>query len=478
MDMFRNFPSVAELLEKPELKRIVDRMNAQVVVTNVRTFLDEVRREVKNAAGDVKVPSVSELADRLAFWIMRQQRRGVHPVINATGDLLHDYLGRAPLADEAVDAVLSSAHDYTSAQMNLSTGQPQDSAVGVVGMLKDLSGAEAALVVNNHAGGSLLALTTLASGDRVVISRGELVDFDGTYRITEFIEASGAVLTEVGATNRTTLADYESALNQGAKVVLRISLPGTSAASRPALSELVELAHRHEAVVIESFGAAGLVDFSVSGMTSAPSAAASLQAGADLVLLGGDKLIGGPPCGIVLGKEELVARLQKAPLARALRLDKLRLAALDATLQIHRDTSTLASKLPLWRLAATNVDNLRNRAERIAPQLATSSLVKSAAAISTPGQWGDAFPGEQPQSWSIALEPATGNAEQLAAVLRKATPAVIGRVEQERVLLDMRTVFPRQDQLLVDAILALGQPTPGSTETESTTESDPAPAPE
>ncbi len=464
MDMFRNFPSVTELLEKPELKRLVERMNPQAVVSNVRSFLDEVRRDVKNAAGDVKVPSVSELADRLASWILRQQRSGAQPVINASGDMLPDLLGRAPLADPAINGLLSTAHDYSSAQLNLETGEAQDPTAGVHGMLRELSGAEAALVVNNHAGGSLLALSTLASGAPVIISRGELVDFDGSYRITEFVEAAGAQLREVGATNRTTLADYQAALEQGARVVLRISLPSAAHSERPSLAELADLAHQHEAVLIESFGAAGLTDFAVAGVSRPDSAAASLKDGADLVLLGGDKLLGGPPCGLMLGTRNLVDRLAKAPLARALRLDKLRLAALDATLQLHRDPATLATKLPLWQLASTNVENLRNRAERMAPQLTSSSLLASATAVSTAGVWGSAFPGEQPGSWSVALEPASGSVQQLAVALRKATPSVVGRVHGDRLLLDLRTVFPRQDQSLVEAVLGIspGKPEGGS----------------
>lgn len=457
--MLRNLPSVSELLESPPLRNLVDKVSRNVVVTRVRTFLDDLRTEVQAAAAEIHVPSAMELAERFASRILESDQPGLRPVVNATGVLLHTGLGRAPLAEEAIEEMVAVARDYASLELDLASGRRGQRAVAVEGFLTDITGAEAALVVNNNAGATLLALAALAAGREVIVSRGQLVEIGGSYRLPDVMSASGAVLREVGTTNKTRLADYEAAIGERSAAMLLVhpsNFVVLGFAESAPLPELVKLGRARGLPVIHDIGSGALMDFSQFGFANEPLASDSIKQGADLVLFSGDKLLGGPQCGIAVGKRSLVERMSGHPLARALRVDKITLAALAATLRLYRDPAQAKRSIPLLHLLSTSVENLRGRAERLAPQLAAQAAIALAEPVSDVTYLGGgAVPGQQLATWCVALSPASVSVDRLASRLRAGSPSVVGRIQNERLCLDLRTVFPRQDQDLVSAVAAL-----------------------
>ena len=458
-NVLRNIPSVNELLESPPLKRLVDRANRSVVLGGVRDFLENLRNEVQSAAAEMKLPTAGELAEKIAQWIVHEERPTLRPVINATGILLHTGLGRAPLAEEAIASMVDISRDYASVELDLSTGERSKRVVAVQRLLQGLTGAEAAAVVNNNAGATLITLAALARDRDVVVSRGQLVEIGGSYRLPEVMETSGARLREVGTTNKTRIADYRSAIGEQTAALLHVHtsnyvIQGFSESA--SLAEMVALAREKHLIVIDDIGSGALWDFSRYGVGNEPRPQESIRAGADVVLFSGDKLLGGPQCGVILGKQQWIDKINKHPLARALRVDKITLAALAATLRLYQDTERVEQSVPLLTLLSTPVENLKNRAERLAPQLAACEAI--AAADATEGSTflgGGSVPNQEIPTWCVALTPAHETVDGLAARLRNGSPPVCGRVQNDRLLLDLRSVFARQDPQIVKAMQAL-----------------------
>jgi len=451
---------VNELLESPQLKALVSKVSHNTVVARVRTFLDDLRSEVQAAAAEIKLPSVSELAEKIAQRILVGDEPSLRPVINATGVLLHTGLGRAPLADEAIAEMAAVARDYASVELDLAGGRRSHRVVAVEGLLNELTGAEAALVVNNNAGATVLALAALAAGREVIVSRGQLIEIGGSYRLPDVMAASGAVLREVGTTNRTRIDDYARAIGERTAALLLVhpsNFVVAGFAESVTLSELAQLGHERHLSVIHDIGSGALVDFAQFGCTGEPVAAASIKQGADLVLFSGDKLLGGPQCGVIVGRRALVDEIVRHPLTRALRVDKLTLAALAATLRLYRDPAQARRTVPLLQLLSTSVENLKGRAERLAPQMAAGGAIKAAEAVEdVTFLGGGAVPTQQLRTWCVALTSEGMSVDRLATRLRTGRPAVVGRVRDERLYLDLRSVFPRQDIDLVAAVRALG----------------------
>ena len=458
-NLLRNIPSVTELLESPPLKGLVNRVSHNVVADGVRSFLDDMRVEVQTKAAEFNVPPIGELAERIARRIVQGEQPTLRPVINATGILLHTGLGRAPLAEEAIEEMVATARGYSSVELNLESGQRSHRIDAVEGLLRKLTGAEAAFIVNNNAGATMLTLAALAQGREVVISRGQLIEIGGSFRLPDVMTASGAIMREVGTTNKTHADDYKQAIGEETAALMRAHTSNfriVGFTSEVPLEELVAIGRQHDLPVVDDIGSGALIDFDRYGCTGEPVARASLAAGADLVLFSGDKLLGGPQCGIIVGRRKLVGQIAKHPMARALRVDKMTLAALVATLRLYRDEKLAARSIPLLQLLGTPIENLQNRAERLAIQMAESGAIDTAEAIQDKAYLGGgSVPAQELSTWCIALEPAGGGVDSLAAALRKGQPAVVGRVQQDRLLLDMRSVFPRQDTQLVEAIEAL-----------------------
>ena len=456
----RNLPSVAELIESPILKSLVDRINQNVVVSTVRTVLDEVGQEVRNAASDRTLPSAADLAERIARRIVESQPPPLRPVINATGNLLDSGLGPAPLAEEAVVEMAAVARDYATVDGNPAADQSCQSPDAVESLLQELTGAEAALVVSSNAGAALLTLAALATGREVIVSRGQLVEIDDNYRLPEVIAASGALLREVGTANKTRPDDYVQAIGPSTAALLLVHPNDVAPAGCESvkLKELVDVGRRRQLPVIHEVDSAAMIDLGLHGLPGHPIVGDSIKAGADVVLLGGDKLLGGPQSGLILGRKQPIAEIRRHPLARMLRVDRLTLTALAATLRLYRDREKARLGIPLLRLLSTSEENLRNRAERLAPQAAAVPAIAEATATpdATRGVLGS-FSTEALPTWCVALRPATMTVDRLAAALRSGTPPVVGRLREGCLLLDMRTVSPRQDTQILGALESLGE---------------------
>jgi L-seryl-tRNA(Ser) seleniumtransferase len=439
----------------------VDKVSHHVVVAEVRAFLDNLRGELQQRAAEVRIPAASELADRIAQWIVSDQRPRLRPVINATGVILHTGLGRSPLADAALQEVCAVAGGYASLEVDLDSGARSQRVHAVDKLLTELTGAEAALVVNNNAAATLLTLAALAKGREVIVSRGHLVEIGGSYRLPEVMAVSGAVLREVGTTNKTRIDDYAQAIGATTGALLRVHPSNyviRGFTEQASLAELVDLGRRHQLPVVDDIGSGALVDFAQFGLTGEPMAADSVEAGADLVLFSGDKLLGGPQCGVIVGRRTYIEALTRHPLARALRVDKLTLAALAATLRLYRDPADAKARIPLLMLVSTSADNLANRAQRLAPQLQACTVVKSVEVVSgTAFLGGGSVPTQELASWCVSLEPAEGTVDQLARRLRLGPYAVFGRIQHDRLLLDLRSVFPSQDSQLLQAVQRLSE---------------------
>jgi L-seryl-tRNA(Ser) seleniumtransferase len=458
-NLLRNLPSVTELLDHPQLKAVQQRVSEHVVVSKVRGYLDDLRAQVQTAATEVVLPTVTELAQRLAQRILQGETPVLRPVINATGLLLHAGLGRTPLPEAAIEDMAAVARDYANLELDLETGEPAARVQALQKLLTELTGAEAGLVTSSIEAAALLALAALAGEREVLVARGQLGQGVDGSRWLDTLGASGATLREVGATNNTRLDDYRQAIGPSTGAVLVIE-PADYAvlgsASQPPLAEIVQVAGRLEHRVIHLLDAGKLID--LPGLNiEGPIVAQSVRAGADLVLFSGDKLLGGPPCGVIVGKRPQVEALAAHPLRWALQADKLTLAALAATLRLYRQPQTARDDVPLLQLWTTSVENLKNRALRLAPQLAACPSIGAAEAVEEAAYLaGSPVPTRQATTWCIALSPAEGwTCQRLAAALRKGHPPVVGRIKQERLLLDLRTVFPRQDQQIVEAVAAV-----------------------
>jgi len=456
--VLRNIPSVTELLDSPPLKSLVNQVSRNVVVSGVRQFLDDMRTQVQSAAANVHVPTATELAQKIAEWIATEERPPLRPVINATGILLHTGLGRAPLAEEAIAAIGEMARGYASVEIDLASGERSQRGLAVERELMRLSGAEAAAVVNNNAGATLLTLAALAAGREVIVSRGQLIEIGGSYRLPEVMSASGAVLREVGTTNKTRIGDYAAAIGERTAALLRVHTSNYAVVGfteEAPLAELVALGRRHNLPVIDDIGSGALIDLSKYGVQGEPVAAESIKAGADLVLFSGDKLLGGPQCGIIAGRRGLVQQIMKHPLMRAFRVDKLTLAALAATLRLYQDPALAERSIPLLTLLATPLENLRHRAERLAPQIQATGIAAVEVIAGQAFVGGGSLPNQALATICLALTPASGTVDALATALRNSTPAVVGRIQDGRLLLDLRSVQPRDDAGLVAAVEAM-----------------------
>jgi L-seryl-tRNA(Ser) seleniumtransferase len=417
------------------------------------------REDLQEKASEMHVPTATELAERIAKWIATDQRPKLRPVINATGILLHTGLGRSPLSHEAIQAIQVCASGYASVEVNLDTGERSQRVEAVEKLITELVGGEAALVVNNNAGATLLTLSALAQGREVIVSRGHLVEIGGSYRLPDVMTTSGAILREVGTTNKTRIADFENAINEQTGALLRVHTSNYVIAGfteQPSLEHLVKLGRSHHLPVIDDIGSGALVDFTKYGLTGEPLAKDSLAAGSDVVLFSGDKLLGGPQCGIIVGSKRLVRKITKHPLTRALRVDKTTIAALVATLLAYRNIEEAEKSIPLLQMLSTSTDNLKNRAERLAPQIAESPLVEMAEPIkSTTFLGGGSIPAQELPTWCIAVTPKGVGLNDFAARLRRGTTSVFGRIHQDRFLLDLRSVMAHQDSQIVEAVQAL-----------------------
>ncbi|MEO6716591.1 MAG: L-seryl-tRNA(Sec) selenium transferase [Novosphingobium sp.] len=440
----RKLPQVQRLLELPGAAELCAAYGRAAVTAAIRDLLAELRSGIANGA--TVVPEAAEILRSCEALLTARKRPGLRRVINATGVVLHTNLGRAPLATEAIAVMAELAAGYSNLEFDLATGSRGSRTAALEPLLRDVTGAEAALAVNNGAAAILLALAALAGGGEVIVSRGELVEIGGGFRIPDVIRQGGARLVEVGSTNKTRIADYRAAIGPDTRVLLKVhqsNFRTVGFTGETGMSELSALAHEHGLLVVADLGS-GLLRSAPGSLE--PTLGEALTAGADLVTCSGDKLFGGPQAGLILGRKLAVDPLRSHPLLRAVRLDKLTLAALEATLMLHRDQPQC---VPVARMLGQGEAELQVRAEWLAQMLGSGEMIVSEAFAG-----GGSLPEERLASRALALDPPMG-ADAAAAVLRAGTPAVVGRIANGRLLLDMLTVADAELPDLARALKAV-----------------------
>ncbi len=455
-DSRRRIPSVDSLLASGAFGALLEAWPRRLVTGALRWALDEVRDQL--AAGTLNVaPDADEIAARTAGRLAEMDRPSLRRVINATGIPLHTNLGRAPLAPEALDAILRVARGYSTLEYDLEGGRRGSRHDHCSGLLRELTGAEDALVVNNNAAALVLVLNEFAEGSEVIVSRGELVEIGGSFRVPEIIAKSGARILEVGATNRTHARDYERAIGEATGLLLKVHRSNFSQSgfvSEVEIGELATIARAAGLPLVHDLGS-GLLQArgDGEGMSEEPDVRSSLEAGADIVTFSGDKLLGGPQAGIVVGRGALIERLRSNPLTRALRVGKLTIAALEATLRLWRDPDTGWTAIPAAAMVAADPRSLKQRAERLARAIAArapGASVEVSEAETEVG--GGSYPGGVLRTWIIRVKAAERSEAELEAACRGADPPLIAMVRDEALCLDPRTVAPDEEHELIEAV--------------------------
>lgn len=454
-DPRRLIPSVDRLLLSGALRPLLERVGR----ARLREALQAVQAEVRAslAAGEAVPDGIADAAwyaGRAEALLEVRGRPSLRPVINATGVVLHTNLGRAPLADAAIEAMVRVAEGYSNLEYDVEAGTRGSRHEHCVDLLRELTGAEAALVVNNNAAALVLALNTLAEGREAVVSRGELVEIGGSFRVPEIMARSGARMREVGATNRTHRADYEAALTDETAAILKVHRSNFRVigfTSEVDIGTLAELARDRGVPLINDLGSGLIFPLDGLGLPPEPTAGEVLRAGADVVTMSGDKLLGGPQAGIILGRADLIARMRRNPLCRAFRVDKLTLAALEATLSLYRDPARARREVPVLRMMSMTGEEIAARASALARSLEACGI----EATCVPGEsaiGGGAFPGVTLPTTLVAIGDQDHDGEALLRALREGDPVVVARIVDGRVVLDPRTVLPLQEPALIEAV--------------------------
>jgi L-seryl-tRNA(Ser) seleniumtransferase len=450
-ELLRQIPAVNELLGRAALRDLEARLGRRLTVESARQALQRLRDRI--IAGHVSIVSLETLEQETIIEAEAAVRFSLQSVINASGVVLHTNLGRAPLAREAVEHLAAVSTCYSNLEYDLELGARGKRDTHTERLFRRLLGAEKVLVVNNNAAAVLLALNTLAEGTEVVVSRGELIEIGGSFRIPDVCGKSGAILREVGTTNRTRIDDYAAAINERTCVLLRVHPSNfriLGFTERPSLAEFVELARRHHLIAMEDLGSGCLIELSAYGIREEPTASASLNAGMDVITFSGDKLLGGPQAGVIAGKREPLERIRKNPLFRALRVDKLCIAALEATASLYLQGNTQA--IPALRMIQLSVEAIHHRAARLAERLAGHPQFSFHLQEGNSLIGGGSTPAQSLPTALLAVRHAQHSAQELEELLRQNSPPIIARVEQDTLLLDLRTVFEEQDEELIRAL--------------------------
>ncbi|KKM11586.1 hypothetical protein SY88_07765 [Clostridiales bacterium PH28_bin88] len=456
--LLRSLPAVDEVLQAEPVKGLLAEAPRGLVVEAVREVLEEYRASIRQDRYPDPVTR-EEVAVSAAKRVRAFLRPHLRRVINATGVVLHTNLGRAVLSRKAREAVQVAAAGYTNLELDLATGERGSRYHHVNRLLTRLSGAEDALVVNNNAAAVLLALSTLARGREVIVSRGQLVEIGGSFRVPEVMAQGGAHLVEVGTTNKTYLRDYQAAITPETALLLKVHTSNYRVVGftrETSLEELVALGRAREIPVMEDLGSGFLVDLTPWGITGEPTVRDSVAKGADVVTFSGDKLLGGPQAGIILGRADLIRKMKAHPLTRALRVDKLTLAALEATLRDYLDLPGARERIPTLRMLTAQVEELQPRAEELLAlleqQLTGRGALELTAGYSEAG--GGSLPTTRIPTMLVTIFPRGVTADALVARLREQEPAVMARIQDDRVVLDVRTVLPEEIPLLAGAVTA------------------------
>lgn len=451
-DPRRDLPGMDRLLEAPEGEGLLERWGREPVKRALRALLEQARRALRTGERSA-APSLDDLLAAAGRRLRREARPSLRPVLNATGVVLHTNLGRAPLTEEALDSMSRVGRGYSNLEFDLSEGRRGSRYGHCAGLLRELTGAGAALVVNNNAAAVSLAVNELADGEEVLVSRGEMVEIGGSFRIPEVVERSGGILRGVGTTNRTRLEDYRRAMGERTGLLMRVHPSNYRVegfTERCSLEELVELGREAGVPVVHDLGSGLIRPELLAGFPPEPTPAGSLEAGAGLVTWSGDKLLGGPQAGVIVGRADLVARLRSNPMLRAFRVDKATLAALEATLRLYRDPEGAAERVPALRRLTEPVGSVTSRARRAleAATLPDGFEVRVGEMEAMVG--GGAYPDHRLASAGWVVEGCPP--DRLDAACRAESPPLVGRIEEGAYRLDFRTLLPGQEEQAARAL--------------------------
>ncbi len=454
-DPRRNLASVSVLLEEPQIEAMIAEYSRPMVLDAIHNVLAWFRDNLKT--GD-RCPEINDIVARVQSSLLQNQSERIRPVINATGIILHTGLGRAVLPQGAVD-VLAGLNRFCNLEIDLETGLRGKRHYMTEYLLTKITGAEAAMVVNNNAAATLLILAALCKNREVIISRGQLIEIGGSYRLPDCIHQSGAIMVEVGTTNRTHLRDYEQALSENTGVVLRVHPSNyriVGFTQEVSVAELVSLKPKQPVIVVDDLGCGALVNLEEYGLPKEPTIQESIAAGADLVCSSGDKLIGGPQAGIIVGKKELIARIKKHPLSRMLRVCKMTDIALEQTLRLFLNPDTLIENNPTLRILTTPAEALKKRAIRLKKMIEKEKLpVSVRVAEDESATGGGALPAVPIKTFVLALSSSALSPDRLIYRLRQNEPSIIARIKNDEVHLDMRTLLEGEEKAILQALIRI-----------------------
>ncbi len=446
-ELLRSLPSISAMLEHEEVRQWLHGLPRASVVAALQAAIDSAREEILEG-GTQEPVDVQELLARAEQALLERSIPSLRRVINATGIVLHTGLGRAPLSYAAIEAITEGASGYCSLEYDLATGKRGRRNTHVVDHLITITGAEAATVVNNNAAATLLILQTFAAGREVIVSRGQLIEIGGSYRLPDIMHASGASLREVGTTNRTRISDYERAINDNTAMLMRVHPSNyrvVGFTETVPIEAIATVAHRYDLIAVDDLGSGALFDLAQYGLPEEPCVRASLAAGADLVCFSGDKLLGGPQCGIILGKSSLLEQLDSNPLMRTYRVGKLTLIALEATLRAYLDPEDAVANIPTLSMLRAPTDRLAERARKLAEQLEAALPDERFYVCSDVGYaGGGSMPGQELQTVVVKWRPSQVSAESMAGRLRETEVPVIVRIRDDAICFDLRTL-PESD---------------------------------
>ena len=455
-ELLRQLPSITDILAQAEIQDLLGNIRQDTVVAAARDALDSIRRDIL-ADNDPTPPSLEAITQSTIVALQLYQATTLKPVINATGILLHTGLGRAPLPAVALESITQIGQGYASVEINLRSGKRSNRATAVENKLRHLFGCEAATVVNNNAGATLLALSALADGKQAIVSRGELVEIGGSFRMPDVMNASGTQMCEVGTTNKTRAVDYANAINGNTAVLMKIHCSNYHIAGfseSATIAELAAVAHDHDLLLVDDIGSGAFFDYTKFGIQQEPMPVQSLRDGADVVLFSGDKLLGGPQCGIIIGKQDCLDRINKHPLMRALRLDKTIYAALSATLDIYLGPHP-EQHIPLLQLLTESIEQLQQRAEATAKviQENSSDELTVETVSDTTYLGGGSVPGQEIATVCIILEHQSISPDEISKRLRTCKTPLLGRIHDNRFTIDFRSVFSSEDSSVANAVV-------------------------
>ncbi|MDE0316698.1 MAG: L-seryl-tRNA(Sec) selenium transferase [Candidatus Poribacteria bacterium] len=455
-NLLRQLPAIDKLLLLPEMQELQECYARPLVTEVLRSVVADIRDQILQGNIKLKLPKPEEYAILARQWIEEKTRSPLRAIVNATGTVTHTNLGRALLSSSACESLQNAAQNYVNLEYDLETGKRGHRDRITEPLLQQLTGCEASTVVNNNAAAVLIALQTVAKGREVIVSRGELIEIGGAFRIPDVMTASGAILREVGTTNRTHLRDYAEAINENTALILKVhpsNYKVVGFTTTPEMQELTELGTEHGIPTMEDLGSGALVDLSTYRLPHEPVVADKIEDGVDIVTFSGDKLLGGPQAGIIVGKAEWILQIRKNPLMRALRVDKLTIAALSATLLTYLNPDALLTQLPMLHRYTRSIDELHGIAKEIADRLKIVFAETITVEITeTHSQIGSgSLPVETLPSVAVVLNPLEISAEKLAEHFRRGSVPIIGRIENDQLWFDVRTLYEKEQKQLIEA---------------------------